>query len=212
MPEERREIVREELPAELEAELPPVPNPEPEHPPVEPDPSLSGTEERSGTVQSPSLDASGVIRPCKVCGVSLEGEHPRRETCKPCQADKQKQRNVEFAAKEEALPEDERAGALGFVMPVLVIVEGENPDITGWVVSIYKLMKHHFGLSKNGISAVLDSFRVGAPLSVAVGLYAEMVEQLSGLEFADEATKIGLICAALEKCLGKDIAQKWKAF
>ena len=197
MPDERREIEREPVPAELEAALPEVPNSEPEHLPDEP------------VVQDDLIET---VRPCKVCGVSLEGEHPRRQTCKLCQDAKALKRTRDHVVAQESLPEEEKAGALGFVMPRLVIVDGENPDITGWVVSIYKLLKHHFGLSKNGISMVLGSFRSGAPISDVVGLYAEMVKSLSSLEFAEESIKIGLICDALEKCLGKDINLKMKAF
>lgn len=214
--EHREELKREPVPAELEGMLPPVPgistdgeayqsnpidpataavnaeymvpNSEPEHPEVEPE----------------------VLRPCKACGVSLEGEHPRRQTCKPCQQKQQSARTEAHTEKLAELPPD--APALSFEMPVLVIVEGENPDITGWVVSIYKLLKHHFGLSKNGITEVLGSFRGGNPKGEVVDLYLEMLRMLGPLEFADAGTKMGLVCGALEKCLGKDINMKMRAF
>ena len=153
-------------------------------------------------------DLIETVRPCKQCGESLEGEHPRRQTCKRCQGVLARERTDAHTERIK----DEPPKELGFEMPVLVIVEGENPDVTGWVVSIYKLLKHHFGLSKNGVSEVLDQFRRGSARGEVVELYAEMVEALAPLTFADESTKMGLICDALQKCLGKDINLKMRAF
>jgi len=213
MPEGRREIPTEPVPADLEAMLPPVS----EHVPDEPPQSCTvcarmfDADKIAGHECVP-MEVEPVVRPCKVCGVSLEGEHPRRETCKPCQVVKARVATEAHAERVKDLPPEELPSALSFEMPELVIVEGVNPDITGWVVSIYKLLKHHFGLSKNGITEVLGQFRRGVPRGEVVDLYAEMLKSMASLDFAEDAIKVGLICDALEKCLGKDINLKWGAF
>lgn len=187
----QRKGVAAGVPADLEAMLPPVPDPVDD-----------------AVVDAVVDPAPEVVRPCKVCGESLEGEHPRRLTCKRCQREKQNKVSTAFNEAKAAEPETPR------VLPDLECVPGQTVAVDGLVIALYRHLKHDIGLSKNGIREVIDGLLVGEVPAHAVDIALELDRVLDAVPFASMTLvqKRVQICRALTQCWGKDVSGQWRVF